>query len=1478
MTYKLLYKDASEQADENIQAIVSQMRVSHVCWLCYQNEKTGQLVYARFLRHSQRAPVQLVDVATGEELTYSHHRAYKKSPRSQGYYDAWEVLTFRGYILPSQAQILPARLNLLPENDVRIFDNGWVRWRRKTGELFVAHYLFCPATQEIITSVKLPFVDGYCRVGYNGRLWWQGTTANNQAAQTIRNAAVAQAQLLFLPVQAAADIVKSEALQERWIKAGTQTGGKTKQHQPAASSLTYPTLGRPTIPVKLRCKGKTINCQAALLDSGSPDNWFHLSVAQALGLDLTGAPTLRTGGIAAGKEVTGYQAEVEVEVNGRWYPAPIYFSADLNPNIENLFGQRWLTTHFVVTHDGNTVMLTPKQQPVAKPQPSPGIPSRTPPAGESRLGKDSETGEEVRITQAARRQGLYIIGANGTGKTGLIENLISDDIKQGLGVMLLDPHSDLTNKVIARLPDNRLQDVILLDIANEEYPFGLNLFTCKNPHSAKAVQEVVDQVMHIFEKLFETSRAGTPLLLQYLRNCTYTLVANPGYTMADIPLLLTNDACRRKLVANVTHPHVRQFWQEYDDLSPKDRREERASIQRRIEEFLQPLTHTIVGQSHSTIDLSTLMHERKIVLVTLSPRLESVTSLIGSVLIALLLNAAYARADLEIKKRKQFNLYADEFQRFATEDFATLLTEARKFGIATTIAHQARFQPGMTDGIRATTVQAANLVVFRVSGGDAQELATQFDCTPPPAWEEEVEKEWFEPKIDVLEDGEEEIKVISHRPVMDLERHTNPEVRAIWRDYLRPIREELVRLGFDAQLSQLAHTSLTDRAAIERLYSRNREAIDEAERLLTAAGLAAGHSAHTVQRAQALYRTIWLLDSLLTSVMEGRQIVGEEAFGQELVTILRSWFDWSSLSDRSWALGKFKDIYPELVQLYLLLLYGNRQAVRQVPLLLAQSIQLWPAQVTEAITKEWEQIKTWRREELNKWGGPEKRDTQTWLHVTQNPSPHYHFYRPDYYDEHNDWQIRGQINTAWYCYTHMPAVHALLHEYETASFGTVAGKKWPDVDVLARLYRDVKADIHPTTEGEYVIIEIITHALLEQDLRVDFSICAGDDRRTYEYLSIAGKSRLAVLRIVSAVAVAIAREVLTSPDDYWWSVPPHPSYPNHPYLSITKKWARAILAWEGISERYQLVQWARGYRDTSGWRPVSGAVKRATTMLLDTVRSFGGDELLQGYLIGRAEAMYQEGKPYADWRFPEPPEVPVQSLPAVREAIDRLRRTYWQEEEQAHLKAVEKKWMEEELPDFVVRAEVEGRLSPSESELVKQTIEAEYPPKGEISPWLREDCTAILTAAAALFRLCQLLSREENKIWVHSTQYQPRKRTQLTYHPHPRKTISHPQPTYTDMAHKITNELANLANFTARSKYATEQGTIERTIRTLEPERGLPSKAVQERIATLIKQNLKDGYLRRREDVEEEIRLRQEGCSGTLPSQPPQRFRPEREV
>src|SRR5437016_516893 len=195
----------------------------------------------------------------------------------------------------------------------------------------------------------------------------------------------------------------------------------------------------------------------------------------------------------------------------------------------------------------------------------------------SKLGTDLQTGQIVELPKTSRPQGLYIIGIQGTGKSGLIENLIMQDIDQQIGVCVLDPHGELIDHVIARLEPKHEKDVILLDITKYQNPFGLNLFTCSDLTNPEKVEQTVGQVMHVFEKLFGVSH-DTPLILEYLLNCTYTLVANQGYTMAEIPLLLTDKNCRQKLVANVKKQQVLTFWRDFDSMPPSEQRIARSPI------------------------------------------------------------------------------------------------------------------------------------------------------------------------------------------------------------------------------------------------------------------------------------------------------------------------------------------------------------------------------------------------------------------------------------------------------------------------------------------------------------------------------------------------------------------------------------------------------------------------------------------------------------------------------------------------------------------------------------------------------------------------------------------------------------------------------------------------------------------------------------------------------------------------------------
>jgi hypothetical protein len=345
------------------------------------------------------------------------------------------------------------------------------------------------------------------------------------------------------------------------------------------------------------------------------------------------------------------------------------------------------------------------------------------------IGQNIENEIYVAISQQARQQGLYIIGATGTGKSTLIASLILNDIAQGLGVCLIEPHGDLTNTVLAGIPENRLADVILLDMTDHQYPFGLNLFECADPTNHREAAIVASFVYHVFEKLWDVG-TETPRLMQVLRAVTRTLIENQGTTLAEVPLLFSNDQFRVFAVARLTNREVAAFWNEFSRKSQYARDEYVDSTLNKVRSFLdEPIVRNIVGQSKTTIQFRAVMDQGKILLVKLSPQFTEASHLIGAIIIGKLLLSAYARADTPEQERRQFNLYCDEFQYFATSDIAGFIAEgSRKFRVPITLAHQTLSQ--LHEANRAAAATAANIMVFRVNGEDAATLAKNFDTTP----------------------------------------------------------------------------------------------------------------------------------------------------------------------------------------------------------------------------------------------------------------------------------------------------------------------------------------------------------------------------------------------------------------------------------------------------------------------------------------------------------------------------------------------------------------------------------------------------------------------------------------------------------------------------------------------------------------------------------------------------------------------------
>lgn len=326
--------------------------------------------------------------------------------------------------------------------------------------------------------------------------------------------------------------------------------------------------------------------------------------------------------------------------------------------------------------------------------------------------------------------GLYIRGLNGQGKSILIEHLAVADMYAGRGLIVFDPHGSLVDRLLTLLPAEREQDLVLLDAGADPPTFTINPFYCPNPRDPKLLDAQAEQVMEMFKKAFP---AWGAYLNNYVPMLAYLLLANsPRCTMLDIPRVLTDGDFRAQLVQNVENPVVHDFWaREYRTGRNGEPPPEADSTGRRVRTFIMNRTmQQILGSRYPSVNFDRYMAEKKIVLVKLPSEIgEDKVNLLGTALVAQVFNAAFARLK-EDGHPDQIMLYADEFQRFATRDFARLLDEARKTGITTVIAHQ-RLAQLEDPYVRAATNAALNKIYFAQVDDDAGEAVGYLDTTPP---------------------------------------------------------------------------------------------------------------------------------------------------------------------------------------------------------------------------------------------------------------------------------------------------------------------------------------------------------------------------------------------------------------------------------------------------------------------------------------------------------------------------------------------------------------------------------------------------------------------------------------------------------------------------------------------------------------------------------------------------------------------------
>ncbi len=319
-----------------------------------------------------------------------------------------------------------------------------------------------------------------------------------------------------------------------------------------------------------------------------------------------------------------------------------------------------------------------------------------------------------------RRRHMYFIGKTGMGKSVVLENMIIQDIRSGKGVAVIDPHGDLVEKVLDFIPPERINDVVYFNPADLENPIGFNVLE----HVGIEQRHLVASgLIGVFQKIWADSWG--PRLEYVLHNAISALLEYPGSTLLGIMRMLTDKGFRKKVISKISDPVVKSFWvEEYSKYPDRFQAEAIAPIQNKVGRFLSSaLIRNILGQVKSSFDVREIMDNKKILLLNLSKgRIgEDNSALIGAMMITKIQLAAMSRVDMPENERQDFHLYVDEFQNFATESFANILSEARKYRLSLVFAHQ--YIEQLEEKVRAAVFgNVGTLAMFRVGAADAEFL------------------------------------------------------------------------------------------------------------------------------------------------------------------------------------------------------------------------------------------------------------------------------------------------------------------------------------------------------------------------------------------------------------------------------------------------------------------------------------------------------------------------------------------------------------------------------------------------------------------------------------------------------------------------------------------------------------------------------------------------------------------------------------
>ncbi len=331
------------------------------------------------------------------------------------------------------------------------------------------------------------------------------------------------------------------------------------------------------------------------------------------------------------------------------------------------------------------------------------------------------------IKASDRTRHVYIIGKTGMGKSTLLENMAVQDIQNGEGLAFIDPHGKTAELLLDYVPQERIKDVVYFAPFDLDYPISFNVM---EDVGFERRHLVANGLMSAFKKIWVD--AWSARMEYILNNILLSLLEYPDSTLIGVNRMLVDKDYRKKVVDNISDPSVKAFWtDEFAKYGEKYMQEAGAAIQNKIGQFIaNPMVRNIIGQPRSSFDMRKIMDERKILIINLSKGRvgEGNANLLGSMLITKIYLAAMSRADLSpttMNKTPNFYLYVDEFQSFANESFADILSEARKYKLNLTIAHQ--YIEQMSEEVRAAVFgNVGTMIAFRVGAFDAEILEKEF--------------------------------------------------------------------------------------------------------------------------------------------------------------------------------------------------------------------------------------------------------------------------------------------------------------------------------------------------------------------------------------------------------------------------------------------------------------------------------------------------------------------------------------------------------------------------------------------------------------------------------------------------------------------------------------------------------------------------------------------------------------------------------